>query len=43
MPISARPLTELYAMYHQVGYLAHEYLDAKLILSEAVKVFQLKG
>lgn len=42
MPISARPIIELYAMYHQVGYLAHEYLDAKLIRSEAVKVLQIK-
>lgn len=42
MPISARPIIELYAMYHQVEYLAHEYLDAKLIRSEAVKVLQIK-
>lgn len=42
MPISVRALTELFTMHHQVGYLAHEYLDAKLIRSEAVKVLQLK-
>lgn len=42
MPISVRALTELFTMHNQVGYLAHEYLDAKLIRSEAVKVLQLK-
>lgn len=42
MTISVRPLTELYSMHNQVGYLAHEYLDAKLIRSEAVKVLELK-
>ncbi|KIR02921.1 phage major capsid protein, HK97 family [Lachnospiraceae bacterium TWA4] len=42
MPISVRALTERYALNNQVGYLAHEYLDAKLIRSEAVKVLQLK-
>ena len=42
MPIRVRALTELYIAYHQVGYLAHEYLDSKLIRSEAVKVLQLK-
>ena len=42
MPISVRALTELFTMHHQVGYLAHEYLDAKLIRSEAVKVLHLK-
>ncbi|MBS5127811.1 MAG: phage major capsid protein [Lachnospiraceae bacterium] len=42
MPISVRALTEKYALNNQVGYLAHEYLDAKLIRSEAVKVLQLK-
>ncbi len=43
MPISVRALIERYALNNQVGYLAHEYLDAKLIRSEAVKVLQLKG
>ncbi len=42
MPISVRVLTERYVLNNQVGYLAHEYLDAKLIRSEAVKVLQLK-
>ena len=41
MPISVRALVEIYIMNHQVGYLAHEYLDAKLIRSEAIKVLQL--
>ena len=41
MPISVRALVEVYIMNHQVGYLAHEYLDAKLIRSEAIKVLQL--
>ena len=42
MPIGVRALTERYAFNNQVGYLAHEYLDAKLIRSEAVKVLLLK-
>lgn len=42
MPIRVRALTELYTMHHQIEYLAHEYLDAKLIRPEAVKVLQLK-
>lgn len=42
MSIRVRALTELYIAYHQVGYLAHEYLDAKLIRSEAIKVLQIK-
>ena len=41
MPISVRALVEIYIMNHQVGYLAHEYLDAKLIRPEAIKVRQL--
>ena len=41
MPISVRALVEIYIMNHQVGYLAHEYLDAKLIRPEAIKVLQL--
>lgn len=42
MPLSVRPLSELYALHHQVGYLAHEYLDAKLTRPEAVRVLKLK-
>ncbi len=41
MPISVRTLTESYSLYNQVGYLAHEYLDARLIRQEAVKTFEL--
>lgn len=42
MPIRVRALTELYISYHQVGCLAHEYLDAKLIRSETITILQLK-
>lgn len=42
MPISVRALTEVYSLNGQIGYLAHEYLDAKLIRPEAVKVLEVK-
>ncbi|MDO4649544.1 MAG: phage major capsid protein [Eubacteriales bacterium] len=42
MPISVRAIVELYIRNHQVGYLAHEYLDAKLIRPEAIKVLELE-
>lgn len=42
MPISVRTLVEQYMFNDQIGYLAHEYLDAKLIRPEAVKVLEVK-
>ena len=42
MPISVRALTEVYSLNGQIGYLAHEYLDAKLIRPEAIKVLEVK-
>lgn len=40
-PISVRPITERFAHLNQVGYLAYEFLDGKLIRSEAVKVIAM--
>ena len=34
-------LKELFARNGQIGYLAHEHLDAKLIRPEAVKVLAI--
>lgn len=41
-PVSARPILEKFALYGQVGYLAYEFLDGKLIRPEAVKVIEMK-
>lgn len=41
MPISARSIQELFIANHQIGYLAQEYLDGKLIRNDAIKVLQL--
>ncbi len=40
-PISVRTLVEQFAMLDCIGYLAYEFLDAKLIRSEAVKVMEM--
>ena len=40
-PISIRYIRELYARYQQTGYLATEYMDAKLIRPEAIKFIQI--
>ena len=40
-PVSLRTLTEKFAIHDQVGYLALEFLDGKLIRPEAVKVLQI--
>lgn len=39
--IAVRTLGEKFALRQQTGYLANEFLDAKLIRSEAVKVIQI--
>jgi len=41
MPISARAIQELFTANEQIGYLAQEYLDGKLIRKDAIKVLQL--
>lgn len=41
--ISFRRLNELYATKGQVGFLATKRVDAKLVLSEAVKLLQMKA
>jgi len=40
-PISARAINELFIANQQIGYLASEYFDGKLIRTEAIKVLQL--
>ena len=40
-PISVRSLIEKFALHNQIGYLAFEFLDGKLIRPEAVKVIQI--
>ena len=40
-PIGVRTLTEKFAVLDQLGYLAYEFLDGKLIRPEAVKVIQI--
>ena len=37
-PVSVRTLVEKFAFYDQIGYLAIEFLDGKLVRSEAIKV-----
>lgn len=40
-PISVKTLSEKFALHDQIGYLAFEFLDGKLIRPEAVKVIQI--
>lgn len=42
-PVSIRLLRELYAAYQQTGFYAKEYLDGKLLRSEAIKVLQIEA
>ena len=41
MPFTMRRLNELFIAKGQIGYLGYEYLDAKLIRSDAVHVMQI--
>ena len=40
-PVNLQPLMEEFALYDQVGYVGYEFLDAKLIHPEAIKVIQI--
>ena len=40
-PVSIKTLSEKFALYDQIGYLAFEFLDGKLIRPEAIKVIQI--
>ena len=40
-PIGVRTLSEKFAALNQLGYLAYEFLDGKIVRSEAVKVIQI--
>ncbi len=40
-PVSFKTLSEKFALHDQIGYLAFEFLDGKLIRPEAVKVIQI--
>lgn len=40
-PVTAKTLEELFAKTNQIGYLAYEFLDGKLINKDAVKVLKI--
>ena len=40
-PVSVRTLSEKFALHDQIGYLAFEFLDGKLIRPDAIKVLQM--
>ena len=40
-PVSVKTFTENFALLDQIGYLAFEFLDGKLVRREAVKVIQM--
>lgn len=40
-PVSVKILKELFALRHQTGYLAFEFIDGKLIRTDAVKVIEI--
>lgn len=40
-PVSVRAVKEKFVVYDQIGYLAFEFLDGKLIRPEAIKVIQM--
>ncbi|MDO5443186.1 MAG: phage major capsid protein [Bacteroidia bacterium] len=40
-PVSVKMLQELFALRHQTGYLAFEFIDGKLIRTDAVKVIKM--
>lgn len=40
-PLTVRTLKEKFTLQNQVGYLAHEFLDAILIRKDAIKVLQI--
>ena len=40
-PIHIRSIVEKFALYDQIGYLAYEFMDAKLIRTEAMKVLEI--
>lgn len=42
-PVSVRTITERFALNEQIGYLAFEFLDGKLIRPDAVKVMQMNA
>ena len=39
--MSVRTLLEKYVFYDQIGYLAFEFLDGKLVRKEAIKVIKM--
>jgi len=42
-PVSVNPLYETFTLNSQIGYLAFEFLDGKLIRPDAIKVLQITG
>ena len=39
--MTVRTLLEKFVLYDQIGYLAFEFLDGKLVRNEAIKVIQM--
>lgn len=39
--VTVRTLLEKFVLYDQIGYLAFEFLDGKLVRNEAIKVIQM--
>lgn len=39
--VSVKTLLEKFVLYDQIGYLAFEFLDGKLVRNEAIKVIQM--
>ena len=40
-PVTVRTLLEKFVLYDQIGYLAFEFLDGKIVRNEAIKVIQM--
>lgn len=40
-PVSVRTLLEKFVLYDQIGYLAFEFIEGKLVRNEAIKVIQM--
>ena len=41
-PVTMRPIVERFAINDQIGYIAYEFLDGKLVRQQAIKVLRVK-
>ena len=41
-PVTMRPIVERFAINDQIGYIAYEFLDGKLVRQQAIKVLMVK-